>query len=216
MSERADPANTPGGNAGPLGSTIISIIRSVRACFLSPRRQDKAVFLISDLHLNHAKILRHCHRPFSSLRQMNAYLVGQWNQVVGPDDMVYHLGDFSIRGSPMRWIRGLNGRKVFIRGNHDRDLPGAKHHAVLARGGLDFYLVHNPRDAPPSWKGWVIHGHTHNKLPDYPFINGETRTINVSCECTGYAPITLDHLVSLNLESISRMDTIHSRPVRKG
>lgn len=191
------------------------IVRVLKA-FLSPgSRRRGTIFLASDLHLNHARILGHCNRPFSSLRHMNRDLVQRWNRVVGPFDTVYHLGDFSIRGSPSRWIRELNGKKVFIRGNHDRDLPGARHHATLSYGGYEFYLVHDPRDAPASWKGWVIHGHTHNKVSRYPFINGDTRTINVSCECTGYAPLSIDHLLSLDPESISLMETVHSRPVRK-
>lgn len=193
-------------------SGILSILRRI------PRTSSRGsgqIFLASDLHLNHARILRHCHRPFSSLRHMNRDLVERWNRVVGPNDTVYHLGDFSIRGSPGRWIRELNGRKVFIRGNHDRDLPGATHHAMLSYGDYEFYLVHDPRDAPPSWKGWIIHGHTHNKVPRYPFINGEGRTINVSCECTGYSPLSLDHLLSLDLVSIHRMERVHDTPVRK-
>ena len=191
------------------------ILHSLKELISPGSRSSGTIFLASDLHLNHARILRHCHRPFSSLRHMNRDLVQRWNQVVGPVDTVYHLGDFSIRGSPDQWIRELNGRKVFIRGNHDRDLRGAKHHSTLSYGGYEFYLVHDPRDAPPSWKGWVIHGHTHNKVPQYPFINGDTRTINVSCECTGYAPLSIDRLLSLDLESISRMETVHSQPVRK-
>ena len=205
----------PGRGPGTLTQMIRGIIRSIKA-FLSPRSRHRGkIFLISDLHLNHAKIIFHCHRPFTTLNQMNSHLVERWNREVGPDDTVYHIGDLCMRGSPRRWIRELNGRKVFIRGNHDQHLIGAKHHTVLTYGGYEFYLVHNPRDAPPSWRGWVVHGHTHNKVPDYPFINGEAKTINVSCECTGYAPLTLDHLLSLDLESISRMETVHSQPVRK-
>ncbi|MCU0632776.1 MAG: metallophosphoesterase [Methanolinea sp.] len=194
---------------------IRGIIRSLKELLFSGSGSGGTIYLISDLHLNHARILRHCHRPFSSLRHMNSDLVERWNRVVGPGDTVYHLGDFSIRGSPRQWIHMLNGRKVFIRGNHDGNLLRAKRHSTLSYGGYEFYLVHDPHDVPASWKGWVIHGHTHNKISRYPFINGETRTINVSCECTGYAPVSIDHLVSLNLRDIFRMETVHSRPIRK-
>ena len=173
------------------------------------------IFLISDLHFNHAKILRHCHRPYASLRHMNRDLVERWNSAVGPGDTVYHLGDFSIRGSPFRWIRELNGKKIFIRGNHDHPLLRAKHHSILSFRGYRFYLVHDPGDVPPSWEGWAIHGHTHDKIPEYPFINGESKTINVSCECTGYTPVSLDHIIMLDIGTISRMETVHSKPIRK-
>ena len=184
--------------------------------FLSLFSEKKEnIFLISDLHLNHARILRHCHRPFNSLHQMNSDLVKRWNSVVGEHDTVYHLGDFSIRGGPGRWIRQLNGRKIFIRGNHDSIFLRARQHSTLSYGGQQFYLVHDPQDAPPSWTGWIIHGHTHNKVPFYPFINGNRRTINVSCECTGYAPISLEYLISLDIDTIDRMESVHSTPVRK-
>lgn len=178
-------------------------------------KDEGTIFVISDLHLNHSKILRHCHRPYRTLRQMNSDLVRRWNSVVGEHDTVYHLGDFSIRGGPGRWIRQLNGRKIFIRGNHDSVFLRTKQHSSLEYKGYRFYLVHDPRDAPLSWVGWIIHGHTHNKIPRYPFINGEARTINVSCECTGYAPVSLDTLISLGIDTIDRMDTIHSPPERK-
>lgn len=194
---------------------IRGILHSIREFFSHDTVWEGNIFLISDLHLNHAKILRHCHRPYSSLRHMNRDLVQKWNGVVGHGDTVYHLGDFSIRGSPWRWIRELNGRKVFIRGNHDHILLKTKHHSTLSYGGHQFYLVHDPGDVPLSWEGWVIHGHTHNKIPRYPFINGESRTINVSCECTGYTPVSLDYLISLDIGTILRMETIHSQPVRK-
>lgn len=193
----------------------IGIFRHLREIFFPAAGSGGAIFLISDLHLNHARILRHCHRPFSSLRHMNRDLVERWNGVVGLDDTIYHLGDFSIRGRPGRWISRLNGRKVFIRGNHDSVLLSAKGHSTISRKGYRFFLVHDPRDAPPSWDGWVVHGHTHNKIERYPFINGVEKTINVSCECTGYAPVSLDQIISLDLDTIERMETSSSIPVRK-
>jgi len=105
----------------------------------------------------------------------------------------------------------------FIRGNHDNALLRARHHSVISYGGYTFYLVHDPCDVPDSWKGWVIHGHTHNNRMDiHPFINGIRRTINVSCECTGYTPVSLDRIISLDLDTIERMETLSDRPVRKG
>ncbi|HOS81634.1 MAG TPA: metallophosphoesterase family protein [Methanolinea sp.] len=175
------------------------------------------MFLVSDLHINHARIIGYCNRPYRSVSEMNRDLVSRWNSVVGAGDTVYCLGDFCMRGNPVPWIRALRGRKVFIRGNHDNALLRARHHSVISYGGYTFYLVHDPCDVPDSWKGWVIHGHTHNNRMDiHPFINGIRRTINVSCECTGYTPVSLDRIISLDLDTIERMETLSDRPVRKG
>ena len=58
---------------------------------------------------------------------MNEALVANWNSVVGPDDHVYHLGDFCF-GNVEKWnwcLEGypypnrLNGHIHLILGNHD-------------------------------------------------------------------------------------------------
>jgi calcineurin-like phosphoesterase family protein len=62
----------------------------------------------------------------------------------------------------------------------------------------------------------VIHGHTHNnRLAEFPFINGDAKRINVSAELVGYTPVRLDDLLGLEPDTIVRMDTAKSRPVRK-
>ena len=78
------------------------------------------------------------------------------------------------------------------------------------------HLVHDPVNLPIKWDDWVIHGHKHNNdMKNYPFINGENKTINVSAELLNYKPVDLDFLISLKLDSIKRMDLVDSQPVRK-
>jgi calcineurin-like phosphoesterase family protein len=53
---------------------------------------------------------------------MNEALIANWNAVVGPNDIVYHMGDF-IMGTFMdnvSVIDRLNGSIVLTPGNHDR------------------------------------------------------------------------------------------------
>ena len=67
-----------------------------------------------------------------------------------------------------------------------------------------------------QWDGtaWVVHGHKHNNdIRNYQFINGKRKTINVNAELINYKPLDIDFLVSLNIDSIKRMDTIRSKPV---
>jgi len=86
---------------------------------------------------------------------------------------------------------------------------------VLHVNGYDFLLIHNPSDRKTEWHGWVIHGHVHNhNMDNYPFINGERKTINVSAEVINYTPVSLRYLLSLDLDSIKRMRTIDSQPER--
>lgn len=53
---------------------------------------------------------------------MDEVLIQNWNSVVGPDDVVFHLGDVAL-GDKDRWrdiFRRLNGEKILVIGNHDR------------------------------------------------------------------------------------------------
>lgn len=52
---------------------------------------------------------------------MNETIISNWNRVVGPDDIVFHLGDFCLGGSAewMNILSRLNGKIYLIAGNHD-------------------------------------------------------------------------------------------------
>ncbi len=50
------------------------------------------VFFTSDTHFNHTNIIRFCSRPFKDVEHMNETLIANWNRVVGPDNIVFHLG----------------------------------------------------------------------------------------------------------------------------
>lgn len=78
------------------------------------------IFLTSDLHIYHTNVIKYCGRPFTSVEEMNEMLVKNWNEVVGPEDTVYCLGDFSMAFRPVEtFTRRLNGKKYLVPGNHD-------------------------------------------------------------------------------------------------
>ncbi len=89
-----------------------------------------ARFWTSDTHFGHEGILRFepVNRPFATVEEMNEVLVERWNAVVGPQDMVYHLGDVAMGkiADSLPVMSRLNGRKVLIPGNHDRVFSGMK------------------------------------------------------------------------------------------
>jgi len=179
-----------------------------------------SIYLIGDTHFDHKNIIKYTHRPFSSVTEMNNTIKNNWNATVGDNDTVYFLGDwtFGWGHKPAEyWERQLKGGIVSIRGSHDREARGIRFEntKVLHVNGYSFLLIHNPEDRNTEWHGWIIHGHVHNnKMDKYPFINGERKTINVSAELINYKPVSLHHLLSLNLDSIKRMRTIDSQPER--
>jgi len=180
-----------------------------------------SIYLISDLHLDHSNIIHYCARPFlsSNVNEMNSVLVENWNHVVRDTNTIYFLGDLAFgRGArPAEyWLSKLNGKIQFIRGNHEYGVKNSQEYAILNHRDHLFLLVHDSKHLPIKWDGWIIHGHKHNDdMKNYPFINGEKKTINVSAELTNYRPVSLDYILSLDLDSIARMDTVDSVPQRK-
>jgi calcineurin-like phosphoesterase family protein/2'-5' RNA ligase len=192
---------------------------------------DRSVYFIGDTHFDHKKIIAYCHRPFRNVREMNEAMARNWNRTVRENDTVYFLGDWSFsRGArpAAYWKQQVKGTVVSIRGSHDRCQSGIQFQDFeeLHVGGYDFLLIHNPnpndkhqtqeqKQKLRNWHGWVIHGHVHNsEMDNYPFINGERKTINVSVELINYRPVSLDCLLSLDLDSMKRMRTIDSQPER--
>jgi len=176
------------------------------------------IYFIGDLHLDHENIIRYCDRPFPNADAMNKVLISNWKRAIKDYDIVYFLGDLAFgrhSRSTRYWRKQLTGKVIFIRGSHDRGIGRSK--ATLKYGQYTFIMVHNPNDIEWTKKDnvWMIHGHTHNHNTNYPFINGDRNTINVSVELTKYKPVSIDFLLGLNLDSIKRMDTISSTPERK-
>jgi calcineurin-like phosphoesterase family protein len=170
----------------------------------SPRVPDPMdVFVISDMHLGHANIIRYCSRPFlySDVDEMNSILIRNWNSVISPATRAYHLGDlrYGKESPPVPHYRDqLSGMITFIKGNHDDHELDTVRSAILEYDNLRFLLLHDPAEVPPSFDGWVIHGHYHNNdLRNFPFLNMKDRRINVSAEVIGYVPISLKEICAL-------------------
>jgi calcineurin-like phosphoesterase family protein len=168
----------------------------------APAESDD-IFLIADLHLGHANIIRYCSRPFlfRDVTEMDRVLIANWNSVVGDTTQAYHVGDLR-HGEDAPAFRNyagqLNGKVTFISGNHDEREEGSILSRTIDYEGMQFLIVHDPADAPPSFDGWVIHGHHHNNdLRTFPFISFENRRINVSAEVLGYVPVSLRDICAL-------------------
>ena len=54
------------------------------------------IFFTADQHFGHENIIEYCNRPFSSVEEMDEEMIRRWNEKVGKDDTVFHLGDFTL------------------------------------------------------------------------------------------------------------------------
>ena len=86
-----------------------------------PKFDPEQVFFTSDSHFCHEAIIKYCERPFKSVEEMNEAIIENWNSVVGPKDIVFHLGDFGLGPSEKLKdiFQRLNGEIYLIMGNHD-------------------------------------------------------------------------------------------------
>ena len=159
------------------------------------------IFFISDTHWGHENIIYHCNRPFEDHHDMDNEMIRKWNERVQPEDLVIHLGDFAWSIQHAKRVRmQLNGTIQLIIGNHD---PVIK----LAQTGMFQKMMESKKgeSIDASLKGVLfthrpiimngqcinVHGHTHN------LENTKANHVNISCEHTNYAPLTLEELQKL-------------------
>jgi Predicted phosphoesterase or phosphohydrolase len=160
------------------------------------------LFVISDTHFSHGNIIKYCDRPFRDVEEMNERLIENWNSVVGANDRVIHLGDFSF-GNRKRLetvFSRLNGKIDLVMGNHDRlkmrDYYNIGFHRVYDKPMIvsNFFIMSH---APLQWirTGDVyanIYGHVHNMEMYRDF------TRNTFCACVeriGYKPIRMSEIL---------------------
>ena len=151
------------------------------------------------------------------IKRHDAWLIDLWNSEVGKHDFVYHLGDFCL-GNRERteWILSrLNGKKYFIRGNHDKALNGNERFFVglwdkkEAKFNNEMYpfidpaetfcleMDHNPEVA---WNrrphgSCHIHGHTHGAIDKYNDESLELRVdVGLDGKLSNYKFIDLETL----------------------
>ena len=160
-------------------------------------------FFTSDSHFGHDNIIRHCKRPFQDGAQMDRALMNAWDSVVSPGDVVYHLGDFSLR--PAETIQGLlkklHGTKHLIVGNHDwttgmegsrlQGWASMREMAKISVDGQSVFLCHYPmREWPGMWQGTVhLYGHVHGNLQPMP------GSMEVSADVWGGKPVQMAEIL---------------------
>lgn len=126
------------------------------------------IFFTADEHYFHDNIIDYCDRPFDRWFEMNEEIIKRHNERVFKDDVVYHLGDFTLKGKELAEsvISQLNGKHIFIKGSHDywnKDLP---YLMEIKIGKYYFVLCHYAMITwPRSYHGSVqLFGHSHGKL----------------------------------------------------
>lgn len=187
-------------------------------------------YYIGDLHFGHRNCLAFDNRPFRDTEEHDKALIDNWNEVVGIDDDVWILGDFSWYNATktIEIFKQLNGNLHLCIGNHDKKLLKNKDVRDLFIEIVDYkeiqlsnnccvVLSHYPIPCFNNhYYGWYhLYAHVHNSFEWNMMerVKYEMETLydkpchmyNVGCMMSymGYTPRTLKEIISANSEKSS-------------
>lgn len=165
------------------------------------------IWISSDQHFGHAKIIDHAKRNFNSTHDMGQELLEQINRNVGVNDLFYILGDFTItnRLGLIEYYRSqIKCKDVrMILGNHDNAEKTAKAFgksktSMMERrklGGVPVVMCHYPL-ATVFRRTLMLYGHCHGNYFGGP--NSMDVGVDVAFRIFGkYRPFNLDEIVKL-------------------
>lgn len=152
------------------------------------------IFYTADLHFGHANIIKYCNRPFSSVQEMDEIMIANWNKVVGINDTVMVLGDFTFRQHES-YARRLNGRKILIKGNHDRirgRLQNFDEVWSVYEDNVNGQIIVLSHYAMRTWNksfhgSWHLYGHSHGTLPE-----DEGMSFDVGVDVWNFYPVSFE------------------------
>ena len=201
--------------------------------------KGQKLWFTSDTHYNHANICSATTkwkdpvtlREFKTLEHMNSHLVGNINEVVGQDDVLFHLGDWSFGGfeSIAHFRNQIVCQNIhIITGNHDHHIENNREDCQKLFSSVNkyvelsvkwpvgpemqeakFVLMHFPI---ASWNNMArgaihLHGHVHFN-PNMRLQEG--KMMDVGCDGNMLYPIQMQEVLRIMenrpVKSIFRFD----------
>ncbi len=189
--------------------------------------KGQRLWFTSDTHYNHANICSAttkwtdpvtC-REFKTLEHMNATLVGNINECVGQDDILFHLGDWSFGGFEQieRFRNQIVCKNIhIITGNHDHHIENNKEGCqslfssvnkylnlnvkwnvgTQYAGDQRFALMHFPIASWDNMARGAIHLHGHVHFNSNIRI-GKGKMMDVGCDGNELYPIEMSEVLRL-------------------
>ena len=177
------------------------------------RTECPNAFWTSDWHLGHENIIRYSKRPFRDVQEMDNTIITRCNERVGPDDIMFYLGDFCFydrRRDRCRYEElaehyrnRINCKNIYyVHGNHDKKLRGLDAFRRLWRGTYDLLDVEVDGQkiilchyAMRVWDrshhgSYSLYGHSHGDLPDDPKL----LSFDCGVDCFNYYPVSFSEV----------------------
>ena len=164
-------------------------------------------WVTADTHFGDKGIIGYENRPFQTVLDMDERIIEEWNvRVDFTHDRVFVLGDFSFyeKEETAKIVERLNGRKVLVIGNHDKDRTHKWWLDVGFEQVIEFPIIYNqymilshePVYLNPRMPYMNVHGHLHSNRLEYRGY------YNAGVELHGYAPVRMDEVIHTARESI--------------
>ena len=160
------------------------------------------IWFTADQHFDHENIIKYCNRPFGSVHKMNKEIIKRYQEVVKPQDIVYFIGDLSLRTSEhiryyYKLITQLPGQKHLILGNHDSlkpftyiDVGFTSVHTSLIVD--DYILNHDPASSCVIHNSIWLCGHVHDLFKTCKNV------INVGVDVWDFYPVSLSQIQEIS------------------
>lgn len=184
--------------------------------------RNTRVFFTSDTHFGHSKLLTFYKTPFSSIEERDNLIIKNWNSVIEKEDVVFHMGDFSVACPTKRLVSiiySLNGRIYLCEGSHDKDsiregrriFSGISDTYYLKYCGAEIFMSHfNHKVWPKShYNSWQIHGHSHNGLDLYNEKEG--KILDACIDGSNYTPLSFEQVASIMSTRPNNFNYVESR-----
>lgn len=179
---------------------------------------DKKIWFTSDTHFGHIKDFLWNPRGFNSIEEHDEVVIKNWNELVNPEDEVYHLGDVMLNDNEhgLKCINRLNGKIHLIIGNHDTNtkielykqcpnIVSIDYAKEIKIGKNYFWLCHYPTitanydDNKPWAKHLInIYGHTHQTEKFYKVKEASEINPYMYCVCLdahNNKPVELNEII---------------------
>ena len=164
------------------------------------------IYFTADLHLGHRNIIKHADRPFDSVEEMNETLINNINSFVTNNDTLYLLGDIAFiieKEEANELIKRINGKKIFIKGNHDRHYDESLFEEIcdykeIKYNKTKFILMHYPLRSWNHMRSGSIQLHGHIHAPRQYNLNNRGKGIyqyDVGVDANDYCPVSIDQII---------------------
>lgn len=161
-------------------------------------------WIITDTHFHHENLVNICNRPVDFTEQ----IIKNWQFMIKEEDLVIHLGDITWNDDLV--IDKLHGRKILVKGNHDKKSNSfymahgfqfSCESFSMYIGGMDIIFSHKP---------FIFHEHDiniHGHLHSLAQVKSICLHYPLALEATDYKPILLGDILPVLAKQVRARET---------